>query len=93
MDTEERIVLEVELEKLDKTATSRLKNSLRQSRPDACIIPSTSNIQSTRSYSLREHLRLDLNKEEAIHVDRIINKYSDLYRLPDELLEHTCNYT
>jgi len=35
-------------------------------------------------------LRLDhLNKEKAIHVYRIINKYSDLFRLSDELLGHT----
>jgi len=30
-----------------------------------------------------------LNKEEAIHIRRIINKYSDLFRLPDEPLGHT----
>jgi len=35
-------------------------------------------------------LHLDhLNKEEAIHVDEIINKYSDLFRLPDQPLGHT----
>jgi len=30
-----------------------------------------------------------LNKEEAIHMNRIINKYSDLCRLPDKLLGNT----
>jgi len=35
-----------------------------------------------QSRSLREFLHLDyLNKEEAIYVDRIINKYSDLFRM------------
>jgi len=30
-----------------------------------------------------------LNKKNASHVNRIINKYSDLIRLPDEPLDHT----
>jgi len=30
-----------------------------------------------------------LNEEEIAHVDRIINKYSDLFQLPDEPLGHT----
>jgi len=48
-------------------------------------MPSRLIIFSTRSQSLQEFLRLDhLNNEEAIHMDRIINKYSDLFRLPKE---------
>jgi len=48
----------------------------------------TDNIQSTRSHSLRKLLD-HLNKDEAIHVDRIINKYSDLFRLADKPIGHT----
>jgi hypothetical protein len=39
---------------------------------------------------VHEFLRLDhLNEEEVYHVDRIINKYGDLFRLPDEPLGST----
>jgi len=93
-DIDERIIaLEIKLEELDKIATNRLKNSNFcdkdvQTRVVNVIV--TDNIQSTRSHSLWELLRLDhLNKDEAIHVDRIINKYSDLFRLLDKPLSHT----
>jgi len=72
---------------------SRLKNSSPydkdiQTRAVNAMV--TDNIQNTQSRSLRELLHLNhLNKEEAIHVDRIINKYSDLFRLRDEPLGHT----
>jgi len=40
--------------------------------------------QSMRSDAVRKLLRLDhLNKEEACHVDRMIHKYNDLFRLKD----------
>jgi len=56
----------------------------------ALNIIATNNIQTTRSCFLRELLRLDyLNKKEAIRVDRIINKYSNLFQFPDEPLGHT----
>lgn len=39
---------------------------------------------------IRELLRLEhLNKEESEHVADIINRYSDLFRLPDDKLEFT----
>jgi len=49
------------------------------------LMSATDNIQNTRSRSLWELLHLDHLKEEAIHVVRIINKYSDLFRLLDEM--------
>jgi len=55
----------------------------------AVNVMATDNIQNTRR-SLRELLRLDhFNKEQVIHMDRIINKYSDLFWLPNEPLNHT----
>jgi len=88
-DADEKIVTpEVELEELYKIATNRLKNfnlCNKDVQMHAVNIIATDNIQSTRSHSLREFLRLIyFNKEERIHVDRIINKYSDLFRLSDE---------
>jgi len=96
-DTDERIVAsEVELEELDKIVISRLKNSspydkdIQTRTVNVMVTDNIQNTQNTQSCSLRELLHLNhLNKEEAIHVDRIINKYSDLFRLRDELLGHT----
>jgi len=93
-DIDKRIVVpEVELEELDKIATSHLKNSSlcnKDVQMRALNIIATNNIQTTRSCFLRELLRLDyLNKKEAIRVDRIINKYSSLFQFPDEPLGHT----
>jgi len=43
-----------------------------------------------RSHAVRELLRLDhLNKEEANHVNKIIDNHNDLFQLPDEPLGHT----
>jgi len=86
-DTDERIIAsEVKLKELDKIATSRSKKPRGQSvQTYAVNVIATDDTQSIRNRSLRELLRLDhLNKEETAHVDRIINKYSDLFQLPDE---------
>jgi len=83
-DTDEGIIAsEVELEKLDNIAVSRSKKPSpgdRNVQTHAVNVIATDDTQSTRSRSLWELLRLDhLNKEGTIHVDRIINKYSDLF--------------
>jgi len=93
-DINERIIApEVELEELDEIATNDLKNSNLYNKDIQTLAVNAiaiDNIQSIRSHSLREHLRLDyLNKKVAIHVDRIINKYNDLFRLLDVPLGHT----
>jgi len=84
---------QVELERLDKIATSRLRNSNpcdKDVQTRAVNVIATYNIQSTRNRLLGKLLCLNhLKKEETIHVDRMINKYSDLYYIPDEPLGHT----
>jgi len=78
------VEVEVELEKLDKIATSHWKNSSpckKDIQMRVVNVIAIDNIQNTRSHSLRKLLHFDhLNKEEAIHVDRSINKYSNLFR-------------
>jgi len=93
-DNDERIIaLEVELEELDNIVASRSKKPSPRDRNvqmHAVNVIATDDTQNTRNRCLREHSRLDyLNKEETAYVDRIINKYSDLFQLPDELLGHT----
>jgi len=86
-NTNKRIIApEIELEKLDKIAISRLKNSSSRDKDiQTRAVNVSDNIQNTRSRFLRELLRLNhLKKEKTVHVDRIINKYSDLFRLLDK---------
>jgi len=82
---------EVELEAIEEIApqpkiSKNPTKGLRTGEVNAIAIDRTPN---TRSDAIKDLLRLDhLNREEADHVDRIIGKYSDLFRLPDEPLGH-----
>jgi len=80
-DINERIVApEVELEELNKIVISRSKNSSLCNKDVQTRAIAINHIQSTRNHPLRKLLHLDhLNKEEAIHMNGIINKYSDLF--------------
>jgi hypothetical protein len=47
----------------------------------------TDHVPSARNSAVQKLLRLyHLNEEEVNHVDRMINKYGNLFRLPDEPL-------
>jgi len=82
---------EVELEAIEEIApqpkiSKKPTKDLRIGEVNEIAIDRTPN---TRSDAIKDLLRLvHLNKEEADHVDRIIGKYSDLFRLPDEPLGH-----
>jgi len=93
-DTDERIIVhEVKLKELNRITISYLKNSSLcmkdiQMRAINAIADYVQSEFYTK-FSLWKLLCLDLNKKEAIHVNRIINKYDDLFRLLDESLGYT----
>jgi hypothetical protein len=83
---------EVELEKIERIVhrPTKSKHRVKGVRSCAVNVVATDHIQSARSSAVHELLRLDhLNEEEVNQVDRIINKYDDWFRLPDDLLGYT----
>lgn len=67
---------------------SKFKTNSNDSQTILCTTVNTK--IDERVPAIRELLRLDyLNKEESEHVDVLIRKYNDLFRLPDEKLACT----
>jgi len=83
---------EIELEKIVRIAHHPRKSKRRVKGVRSCAINMVAmdHISSARNKAVHEFLRLDhLNEEEVNHVDRIIDKYGDLFRIPDDPLGHT----
>jgi hypothetical protein len=83
---------EVELEKIERIAhhPTKSKHRVKEVRSCAVNVVATDHVPSERNSTVHELLRLYHFKEQEVnHIDRIINKYGDLFGLPDEPLGHT----